>query len=412
MESNPKKKSLYIFSTDLPKGLSDLFMLPELSELSERNINISLFPFYKGENAPSLIHPKIIVNECMVSYKEDGKIDLRLFTLFIKVVLIDLYYNKNAFWTNVKNIRKTFSYFKSLYFKSAYLINKVREFEPNAIYYSYWWVEWNLILIILKLQGKLINPKIVTRTHNFDLYTERQNNYIPFRGLQLFYTDTIYTISKNGSNYLKSKYPKFENKVVNFYLGTKDNGYSDNKININQFNLISVSDFRDVKRVWLIPEILKYITQIDLKWTHIGTGKGIEDFQRKMTETLFPENISYEFKGFIKNNELYNLYKQNDFHLFINVSSYEGLPVSIMEAISMGVPAVATDVGGTKEIINDETGFLIPKDFDPKKVAEEITHFLLSINNKIDYKKRAREFWEKNFKDEKNCNDFANHLLS
>jgi glycosyltransferase involved in cell wall biosynthesis len=52
--------------------------------------------------------------------------------------------------------------------------------------------------------------------------------------------------------------------------------------------------------------------------------------------------------------------------IFVNPSYAEGLPTSVLEAGSIGLPIIATDVGGTKEIIDDgENGFLItPKDVD------------------------------------------------
>lgn len=47
--------------------------------------------------------------------------------------------------------------------------------------------------------------------------------------------------------------------------------------------------------------------------------------------------------------------------IFVNPSYSEGLPTSVMEAASVGLPIIATDVGGTREIIrNMESGILIP----------------------------------------------------
>lgn len=50
--------------------------------------------------------------------------------------------------------------------------------------------------------------------------------------------------------------------------------------------------------------------------------------------------------------------------IFVNPSYAEGLPTSILEAGAIGIPIIATDVGGTREIITDElNGYLItPKD--------------------------------------------------
>lgn len=62
--------------------------------------------------------------------------------------------------------------------------------------------------------------------------------------------------------------------------------------------------------------------------------------------------------------------------IFINPSYAEGLPTSILEAGAMGVPAIATDVGGTGEIIDDgEDGYLIrPK--NPAEIRRKISKLL------------------------------------
>jgi glycosyltransferase involved in cell wall biosynthesis len=43
-------------------------------------------------------------------------------------------------------------------------------------------------------------------------------------------------------------------------------------------------------------------------------------------------------------------------------SDNEGTPVSLIEAAAAGLPAVATDVGGVREVVTEETGILVPRD--------------------------------------------------
>jgi glycosyltransferase involved in cell wall biosynthesis len=46
--------------------------------------------------------------------------------------------------------------------------------------------------------------------------------------------------------------------------------------------------------------------------------------------------------------------------LFVLASHHEGLPVTVMEALTLGVPVVATEVGGLPEVVTDgENGFLV-----------------------------------------------------
>ena len=47
----------------------------------------------------------------------------------------------------------------------------------------------------------------------------------------------------------------------------------------------------------------------------------------------------------------------------------------MMEAQSFGIPIMSTDVGGCNEICNENTGFLIPKDFTAIDAANKIQEF-------------------------------------
>ena len=62
-------------------------------------------------------------------------------------------------------------------------------------------------------------------------------------------------------------------------------------------------------------------------------------------------DIDLHLFGHLDNNEIFNMYKNNSYDYFITLSESEGLPVSIMEAISCGIPVIATAVGGITEIV-------------------------------------------------------------
>jgi glycosyltransferase involved in cell wall biosynthesis len=55
--------------------------------------------------------------------------------------------------------------------------------------------------------------------------------------------------------------------------------------------------------------------------------------------------------------------------LYVQSSSWEALPIALLEALACGVPQVATDVGGTGEAVSPETGLLVPA-HDPAALAE------------------------------------------
>ncbi|GAA6524412.1 glycosyltransferase [Intrasporangium sp. DVR] len=82
--------------------------------------------------------------------------------------------------------------------------------------------------------------------------------------------------------------------------------------------------------------------------------------------------------------------------IFILGSAYEGLPVSIMEAMAQGLPVVATAVGGVPEAVTDgETGRLVPPR-DPQALAHALNGLASDVNARLTMsaaaKERARSF--------------------
>ncbi|MDZ7720034.1 MAG: glycosyltransferase [Balneolaceae bacterium] len=144
-------------------------------------------------------------------------------------------------------------------------------------------------------------------------------------------------------------------------------------------------------------------------WDHFGDGPLMDDLKKVITEKIYDKAI-VKLHGIIPNKEVMEHYRTMPVDLFVNVSSSEGIPVSIMEAQSAGVPVLATDVGGTSEIVNEENGWLISKDARP----DEISNILREIisNRSILSKKRlaAKRNWEENFNADTNYREFAKTL--
>ena len=128
--------------------------------------------------------------------------------------------------------------------------------------------------------------------------------------------------------------------------------------------LVSCSELVPVKRVHLIIDILRHI-ETPLRWVHFGDGRLMPELKTRVKE--LPDNINYELRGYVPNQGVLEFYQKNEVDLFVNVSESEGIPVSIMEAISFGIPILATDVGGVHEIVTDKTGVLVDKTFKPKR---------------------------------------------
>lgn len=252
--------------------------------------------------------------------------------------------------------------------------------------------------------------KIISRAHRYDLYEEfRKNKYIPCRELLIKNLDAVYPCSEDGTCYLQSRFPKYKNKIKTRFLGTL--GCGQKKYNKeDELRIVSCSNVVPVKRLDLIVETLQHILDINIKWTHFGDGIMMNQIKEMSRE--LPENIKIDFRGNVKNSDLLEVYKNNQFDLFLNVSLSEGIPVSIMEALSFGIPCIATDVGGTKEIVIDGyNGWLLKKDFKEEQLVNIIRNYC-NLNNEQILKLRecAYESWKEKYNAKKNYTTFVDKL--
>lgn len=314
-----------------------------------------------------------------------------------------------------RRIVNLFVYLSRSYYESKHILRWLRRegvlsSDDKGVIYSYRFEYQPYVGLILK--KRLHDYKIVSRGHRFDLYEEqRSGNYIPLRPFLLSRLDHTIMIAKNGIDYLTEKYPEYSQKLILSRLGVTDHGLGPLKNRLDGLYVVSCSTITSVKRVNLIVEALAKITNIEIHWDHYGEGV-LANEVKALAARILPNNVSYNFHGHIDNNELLDIYQTHPYHLFINVSSSEGVPVSIMEAMSFGIPCIATNVGGTNEIVENEyNGILLPCDFNP----EDLTHWISAFASMDDteysgYRTSARSTWATKYSAEKNYSEFLSFL--
>ncbi len=288
------------------------------------------------------------------------------------------------------------------------------EYDSVTVY-SYWFFVVALIgskiYDMLKPQCKKI--KFISRGHGYDVY-EHANaiGYIPLREYLLSRVDTLYTCSIDGKNHIAAQHPEYKDKIKHFYLGSIDCGVTPG--NEDKFHIVSCSRMVNLKRIDRIANMCSLLKNDSalgtIKWTHIGDGETM-----KKVKSICDEKLGFmqvDLIGKISNTQVKSFYQINKTDILINVSSTEGLPVSMMEAQSFGIPVIATDVGGVGEIIKDGyNGWLVAPDFTDEELAKKIKEIILTDKEKLsEMRKNARAFWEENFNAEKNYALFADEI--
>lgn len=286
----------------------------------------------------------------------------------------------------------------------------------NTILYSYWLSTG--AFTIAKFNHKVFSK--ISRVHSYEIRDHQ--SYVPFR-IQLdselnkmfFISEYTQNEYNNIMNYLNKK--QINNKLFISRLGIKTQ-FSFPKFKFNNvFNILSCSQIYELKRLDIIIDIIEKIqTNYTIRWTHIGwgpLGSEIKKYAEKKLRNL--SNTEYNFLGEMDNSEILNYYKTNYIDLFINTSDFEGIPVSIMEAMSFGIPCMARNVGGNSEIIISKyNGILLEATEDIYKYSNELDIFIqYKLQNKsyID-RSNCISFIDKKFNMKKNYVEFYNNITN
>ena len=281
--------------------------------------------------------------------------------------------------------------------------------NDELIFYSYWMD--HLALAAVKLAEKY-NGKAVTRCHGYDVYP-RDGGYVVMQRYLAKKLDRIFPIADDGKKTICSLFQfdkSIDSKITVFRLGTEDRGINPQITSKTVFTIVSCSNVVPLKRVEMIFDAISQIHEFKIRWIHFGDGPCLDRLRDKVSHSGC--NHQVELMGRQSNQAVMSFYKKTPIHMLINLSTSEGIPVSMMEALSFGIPCLGTDVGGVHEIIkNDVNGYLIQEDCSVDDVANAIRRVKsLSIEEMQAMRERARIFWKQNYRASKNYTMFADCL--
>ncbi|MCH5261440.1 MAG: glycosyltransferase [Lachnospiraceae bacterium] len=276
--------------------------------------------------------------------------------------------------------------------------------DEEAIYYSYWYFYYTYS--VTKNRKLFPNMKLITRTHGFDLYDERYTGTRqPFKRIMDKNIDRIFFISQQGKGYYLNRYNITDcEKYIVSRLGTMRTGdLSDTGRRENEkFRLVSCSSVIPLKRVDLIAQALYELTD-EIEWIHFGSGSEFNRLVEQADELLKSRcNISYQFKGFVSNRQILEYYSTNYVDCFISTSSSEGIPISIQEAMSFGIPIIATAVGGVPELI-ENNGILMNANPSREEVSNAISRMLHLNRHEYEFlREQSFRIWQERYNAEVN----------
>ena len=191
------------------------------------------------------------------------------------------------------------------------------------------------------------------------------------RSFSIKKSDIVVTPSKHLKNFILNL--GFKNKIEIINNGVFIPEENTNIFTNDQINITIVSRLVSHKN---IEKIIKAISDLNsplINLNIIGDGPELNQLQKISLESNNKDNII--FHGKLNRDEIDHIFLNSD--IYIQASNYEGLPHSLLEAMSYGIPVLCTPVGECKEILgNEDRGYILDLPVSKNNIKSKISQII------------------------------------
>ena len=400
-----EKVKILLVTNNFPffgKGGEVTFVAPEVKRLLSAEVEITVAPLFP-EGKMVFDDPRLSVDLTLAKLFEVARWRLLLigisccFKSSARAFYVKEFFSALRLW-GARGAAKSIWWSCQASLVERWLLSRFLNRDKAILVYTFWNTAATVGCVHAKESHRQL--KVITRVHGYDLYPARSNPpYIPFREWLYQKIDMVLPIARAGVGFLK-KYKVSENKIFLSYLGTEEPGFLADRSRDEVIRVVSCSFVVPVKRVKLILEVLillaENIPQRKFEWTHIGNGELFDDIESALFQV--PPNLKVNLIGYLPNVEVLEFYRKNPIDLFLHLSESEGLPVSMMEVASVGIPIFATDVGGVSEIVSENSGRLFNFDLSAAAIASVLSDYVNYPDSEwLKMRQEARKIWEARF---------------
>lgn len=244
---------------------------------------------------------------------------------------------------------------------------------------------------------KILSPelKIIHTMHGFHFQEYGKLSkylYITLERALALFTDMFINVSIGERDICQKYklYPVGKSRVIyNGICSLEEYVDARNKIKLIDKRIVTtISRFDYPKNMDLAYQIAKeFKDRLDIVFLWIGDGKDKNEIEKRAKD----ECVNIIFTGF--SSDISKYLSATD--IYLSTSRWEGLPIALLEAQSLGVPIVATDVIGNNEaVVHGYNGYLF------KDIIQACTYILKLLKNKdlyLELQKNARKNFENKF---------------
>lgn len=191
------------------------------------------------------------------------------------------------------------------------------------------------------------------------------------RSFSIKKSDIVVTPSQHLKNFILNL--GFKNKIEIINNGVFIPEENTNIFTNDQINITIVSRLVSHKNIKKIIRAISDLNDPLIYLNIIGDGPELNQLQKISLESNNKDNII--FHGKLNRDDINHIFLKSD--IYIQASNYEGLPHSLLEAMSYGIPVLCTPVGECKEILgNEDRGYILDLPVSKNNIKSKISEII------------------------------------
>ncbi len=207
------------------------------------------------------------------------------------------------------------------------------------------------------------------------------------RSFSIKKSDIVVTPSQHLKNFIQNL--GFKNKIEIINNGVFIPEENTNIFTNDQINITIVSRLVSHKNVEKIIRAISDLNNPLIYLNIIGDGPELNQLQKISLKSNNKDN--FIFHGKLNRDDINHIFLKSD--IYVQASNYEGLPHSLLEAMSYGIPVLCTPVGECKEILgNEDRGYILDLPVSKNNIKSKINEIIGGKNIANNKGERGKDF--------------------
>lgn len=399
---------IYITSTFPYGGITEQsFILPELEPLAKAFDRVILVPEHIDSESVMCDLPEGVETDTRFAKanRQPSSLGSQLkYAIHPKFAAALIHGGTNMLHYN--RFRSLLSYFSGARRFAKFIAGNYPPVSGKYTFYTFWCHWCTTAFALIPNTG---NATIVSRAHGYDIFDHRVSYRSHYLRRQTFKRLTaLYPQSSDGAEYILSQYPFIADKTSVQFLGnTRIYTATNPPADSDEITFCTVARFHTVKRLPQTAALLERLAAAHpdkhFRWILIGDGSDRPAIENKVKHA--PSNLIVEMRGQMDNADIQHLYATRHIDFFLLLSSSEGTPIALCEALGYGIPVVASHVGGMPALLGSENpgsvaaagGITVEPSLDSKACLSALKPLIESAPLRQKLRAAALANWEKNF---------------